>query len=94
GLVSGVLAVFTIAISTFPIKYKILLFIPVWTLLNCLGMIKQLFPQIPVDTTYNIYLQMYDSGPKSELAYLSIVCSIALISICLFCWNARKDWLQ
>ena len=94
GLVSGVLSIFTIAISTFRIEYKVLLFLPAWLLLHGVGMLGQLIPFLSVDTGYTVYLQLYDSGPKSGACYLLLVGCLALYAFCVLFAKCREDWLQ
>lgn len=94
GLVPGVLGVFTVALSTFPIRYKIYLFLPAWILLYGVGLLGQLLPFVTVDTGYTIYLQLYDAGPKSEVGYLLLVGILALFSVGTLLWRSREDWLK
>jgi hypothetical protein len=93
GIVSGILAVFAMAISTFHIKYKILLFLPVYTLLYVLGMLEQIIPGVEISTTYRDYLRLFDSGPKNAIAYTVFILGLLFASIIIIVRKARKDSL-
>lgn len=93
GVVSGVLGMFTIAVSSFGFKYKVFVFLPAWFLLNFFGWLKVLFPSIPIDTMYSLYLQMYDAGSKSEIAALLVVAFMAVLSILIMERKRKKDVL-
>lgn len=94
GIVSGVLGMFTVAVSSFGFKYKVFAFLPAWVLLNFFGWLKVLFPSIPIDTMYSLYLQMYDAGPKSEIAALLVVVFTALFAVLVMEGKGKKDILQ
>lgn len=94
GLMSGILAVFTVAVSTFSfMKYKILAFIPGYVLLSLIGIVRQLFPGVQIYTHYYYYLSIFDSGPKSTAGYLIIACAMLALSVCIVAAKSRKDFL-
>lgn len=94
GILSGVLAMFTVAISTFPIKFKVLLFLPVYVLLHGLAMVKQSYPSISFDTNYFFYLGLYNPvfHPKENLiAYFAFIIVVFCLSIFIVLLKMRKD---
>lgn len=94
GLMSGILAVFTVAVSTFSfMKYKILAFIPGYVLLSLVGLLRQLIPSIQVDTHYYYYLSLFSVGDKSTAGYLIIACAMLALSVCIVAAKSRKDFL-
>lgn len=96
GIFSGILAVFTVAISTFSIKFKVLLFLPVYALLYLLGAIKQLIPAITVETNYFFYLAFYypiRNSTESVITLFSFMIVVLVISILIVSIKLRKDVL-
>lgn len=96
GLFSGVLAVFTTAISTFPIKFKVLLFLPVYLLLYLTSMLKQLIPTIPIETNYFFYLRIFGIHRNSTggfIALISFMLIFLILSVLIIMSKSRKDAL-
>ncbi|MGG0717219.1 hypothetical protein ABE096_06415 [Robertmurraya massiliosenegalensis] len=94
GLFSGILAVFTVSISTFSIKYKVLLFLPVYLLLYFLGMLKQLFPTMSVETNYFFYLAFYhplQNASNSLFFFILFALILLFLSILIVVLKIRKD---
>lgn len=93
GLICGVLTVFVVAISMYNIKFKILLFLPVYILLYGIGMIGHIVPSIKVSLSYFDYLSIYDCSRKSLIGYFLIIVLILLVSIVMIMTKSRKDSL-
>jgi len=96
GLFSGILAVFTVAISTFRIKFKVLLFLPVYLLLYFIGMLNQLIPTLSVFTNYFFYLSFYHHHPNASTSfymYLIFMLFILGLSIFIMKIKMKKDTL-
>ncbi|WP_078553747.1 hypothetical protein [Bacillus alkalicellulosilyticus] len=96
GVLSGILAIFTVAVSTFPIKFKALLFLPVYVLLYLLGMLKQLIPAISVETNYFFYLGFYhpiSRASESLLVYLSLSIMLLVLATSIIVYQIKKDAL-
>lgn len=94
GVFSGVLALFTVAVSTFPIKFKVLLFLPVYLLLYLVSLSKQLIPTIPVDTNYFLYLSLFNlfyNPTGSLMAWVTFTVSLCLLSILIIVVKMRRD---
>ncbi|WP_304941949.1 hypothetical protein [Vallitalea guaymasensis] len=93
GVICGILNVFVVAISMYNIKFKILLFLPVYILLYGIGMIGHIFPSIKVSLSYFDYLSIFDCSRKSLLGYCLIIVLILLVSIVMTMTKSRKDSL-
>lgn len=94
GIFSSILAVFTVAVSTFPIKFKVLLFLPVYVLLYLLGALYQLIPTLNIDTNYFFYLRFYRSfyNPTGSLiALISFSILLFIGSVLTVIFQMRKD---
>ena len=91
GFMSAVFAVFAMALSTFSfIKFKVLLFVPIYALLYIVANIKDMF-SLNYLTYYYRYISMLDDGPKSEWALLVFVLSIMFCNSIILFVNIRKD---
>lgn len=93
GVFSGVLAMFTVAISTFQIKYKVLLFLPIYLLLHGVGMIIQLVPSLSIDTNYFLYLRFYEplrNSTDNLIAFFTFIALIFSLSILIVFFKLRK----
>ena len=91
GIVSGTLGLFTVSISTFNIKYKLLLFLPVYALLNIVAMLKDTISSINVSTHYFNYLRIFDVEIKSDLGYLILLFGILIVSILIFILKIKRE---
>jgi uncharacterized membrane protein len=92
GIVSGVLAVFTMAISTFRVKYRVLLFLPVYVLLYGLNYVRYLLPDNMIYTDYFRYLRMYNLRCSTG-GYIGVILLIALISWRILYVRTKEDCL-
>ena len=93
GIISGVLAMFTVAISAFPIKFKVLLFLPIYLLLNGVAMLDHLLPTLKIETDYFIYLRFYEPlhGVTNNLiALFTFIILIAYLSISIMIFKIRR----
>jgi hypothetical protein len=88
GIASGIFAVFALAISTLGLKYKLLLFIPVYVLLFATQFLEDLFP---FATNYMDYLLLYVSGEKSFVVYMIALGVLTIISMVIMFYKSRKD---
>ncbi|SEN56707.1 hypothetical protein SAMN04488134_101373 [Amphibacillus marinus] len=96
GVISGILSIFTVSVSAFRIKFKVLLFLPVYLLLHFTAYLKQLVPTINFDTNYFFYLVMHE--PVRNVKANSIAIAIfMLITVCtsllIFLMKMNKDAL-
>jgi hypothetical protein len=94
GILSGILIVFINAISMFPrIKYKILLFLPIYLLFNGFGLLKMLNPSINVSTNYFDYMGIFDDCPKSGKGFIIVIILLIVIPMGITLIKSRKDSL-
>ena len=94
GVFSGILAMFTVAISTFPIKFKVLLFLPVFIVLNLFAYLKDFFPKI--ETNHFFYLTLFNPhyNPNGSVLVLSsLVFIILTVTLVIFSYRIREDLL-
>ncbi|MFI3326298.1 MAG: hypothetical protein R3Y35_09005 [Clostridia bacterium] len=93
GLVCGLLSVFTLAISTLDlIKFKIILFIPIYLLFILLIFIESFF-SLSISTNYIDYIRIFSNVNLGGGAYISVLCSLLLVSLLIIAFKARKDSL-
>lgn len=91
GFASAVLATFTLALSTFSIvKFKILLFIPVYALLYLMGTIEKIF-KLDFTTSYYAYIGMFNSKQKSSLGLLLFLVTLIIITCIILFIDIRRD---
>jgi hypothetical protein len=91
GFLSGVLSAFALSVSTLPfIKFKILLFIPVYALLYLISAAEKLF-SLNFTTNYYAYISMFDINNKSEIALLVFLGALILFCCINLYINIRKD---
>ena len=91
GLVSGVLSMFTVAISMFFSKYKILLLLPVYVLLYGLGSIYAILPNVEVGTSHFEYFAMFNIANKSQIAFVSILLVLTIGAFVAVYIHSKRD---
>ena len=79
---AAILACFAAAVSTWGMKLKILLFLPVYLLLNGLSILNHAFV-LPIQTGYQFYLIYYDSLRKSLPGFLCVQLVIVMLTMAL-----------
>ncbi|MDO5410606.1 MAG: hypothetical protein Q4F21_09165, partial [Lachnospiraceae bacterium] len=90
--VSGILNVFAAAISTFKVRFKIMLLLPSYFLLYGFMLIGTAFRGISFSTWYSAYLRTCTLEKKSALGVLIALLGVILLSIIIIERQARKDW--
>jgi len=91
GIISGLFSTFALAFSTIPfVKFKILVFLPVYSLLYLIAPAKKLF-SFKFSTSYYDYIQMFNTNKKSFIALLAFCGTLFLINIIILFINIRKD---
>ena len=91
GTISGSLAVFTVAVSTFSfMKFRIFLFLPVYSFLYILAYLRD-WLHLKVSTNYFYYLSMFESGPKSGFGVIFITVFLLCTSLFIFLYKEWKD---
>lgn len=93
GFVSAVFSIFVLAISTFRIKYKIFLFLPVYVIIFLLDNFTNIFKEISFSTSYQSYLLLYTYTTKNYFACFAVLGVISMISLFVIYNNAKKATL-
>lgn len=91
GLFSGCAAVFIMGISTFRIKYKAILFLPVYLFMYFIPGISSLFIK-DAQVRLDLYLVAYDGFPnKSLLYYVGVMFFMLLLGVGFTVFNEQKN---
>ena len=93
GVISGVLGVLTMAVSTFPIRFRVILLMPAYFLLYGTGHVGKLL-HLPFDTEYFLYLGMYSGGRLSAAAMFGLMAVLLLGSVGVIHVRAQEDLLR
>ncbi len=91
GLASGILALFTLAISMFFSKYKVLLLLPVYVLLYGIGSIYAVLPGAEINTSHFQYFSLFDISQKSQVFFIGILTILAVTSVTASTIKSRRD---
>lgn len=93
GIFSGILGVFALSISMIRMKYRALLFLPVYIVLVLFLSIGQVF--FPADSAFNYYffLSMFDCGPKNGWVCIGFSGILIIATIIILIWKSRKDYI-
>lgn len=93
GILSGILAVFALAVSTSRImKFKVFVFIPVYALMYLLDTFGRLV-SVDFSTYYFFYLRMNSIIPKNEWGLLLVSILILVVSVLIMTCKAERDEL-
>ena len=95
GIVSGILASFTVAFSSIVrVKYRIILFLPVFVLLYATIYLQNILPSwIPTIKWYD-YLLLFNDEPKSYLFLLTELLALVFFSFITILLSSRKEQLR
>lgn len=95
GIVSGILASFTVAFSSIVrVKYRIILFLPVFVLLYATIYLQNILPSwIPTIKWYD-YLLLFNDEPKSYLFLLTGLLALVFFSFIAILLSSRKEQLR
>lgn len=91
GVASGILTLFTLAVSMFFSKYKVLLLLPVYVLLYGLGSLYSILPEVEIHTSHFQYFSMFDMSQKSQVLFILVLVLLALISVGTITFKSRRD---
>lgn len=91
GVVSGVLAMFTVAVSMFFSKYKVLLLLPVYVLLYGMGSLYAILPGVEVGTSHFQYFAMFNIANKSQLAFIAIIIALTIGAFMATYIHSKRD---
>lgn len=95
GIVSGILASFTVAFSSIVrVKYRIILFLPVFVLLYATIYLQNILPSwIPTIKWYD-YLLLFNDEPKSYLFLITGLLALVFFSFIATLLSSRKEQLR
>ena len=95
GIVSGILASFTVAFSSIVrVKYRIILFLPVFVLLYATIYLQNILPSwIPTIKWYD-YLLLFNDEPKSYLFLITGLLALIFFSFIATLLSSRKEQLR
>jgi len=95
GIVSGILASFTVAFSSIVrVKYRIILFLPVFVLLYATIYLQNILPSwIPTIKWYD-YLLLFNDEPKSYLFLITGLLALVFFSFIAILLSSRKEQLR
>lgn len=95
GLIAGIMASFTVALSFFNIfKFRVLLFLPVYVLIYAIYYANSIFKNITCTTYYANYLTYYDASDKFVPGMVGILLILILVTFCSTAIAVRKDVLN
>lgn len=95
GAVSGLLGVFTAAISSFiKVKYNVFLFLPVFAALNLSTILAGSILKGAPSVKWYDYMLLFNDGSKSMGLLLTGIFVLIVFPIGAVCANGRKDCLQ
>lgn len=93
GIFSGCATVFLMGISSFPIKFKAFMFLPVYLFFYITNLVGGAVTDFP--TTIDFYITAYDSVPGKRIEYYLLLMMLLLVSgiicTCISIRNARKS---
>lgn len=93
GVFSGVLGMFTVALSAiWNVSYKVLLFLPVFVLLN-ISVYLSAYVSLPVSTRWYDYVFLFNDRAKQPwllVAFLLVLCAVS--AVCVW-YQSRRDQL-
>lgn len=95
GIVSGILASFTVAFSSIVrVKYRIILFLPVFVLLYATIYLQNILPSwIPTIKWYD-YLLLFNDEPKNYLFLITGLLALVFFSFIATLLSSRKEQLR
>ena len=95
GVVSGILSMFTVAISSIvKAKYNVFLLLPVFLLLHISVMIAEVNQKAPITTRWYDYVLLFNDCTKSPLGFVLVIFIIILSSFVLIHISSRRDCLR
>lgn len=93
GVASGILNMFTVAVSTIRVKFKVLLFLPVYLLLDLISIVVRHIPGVTVSTYYGAYLRIFNWSWKSGAGYAGVLFLLTIFSAGMMYRKGKKDMI-
>lgn len=94
GITSGIIGMFTVALSgIISFRFKILLFLPVYILLNIPAYMPQITDKLPFVVNWYNYIFLFDDHVKNNVFFISFLIILFIISIVCSAIKGRGDQL-
>ena len=94
GITSGIIGMFTVALSGIILfRFKILLFLPVYILLNIPAYMPQITDKLPFVVNWYNYIFLFDDHVKNNVFFISFLIILFIISIVCSVIKGRGDQL-
>lgn len=94
GITSGIIGMFTVALSgIISFRFKILLFLPVYILLNIPAYMPQITDKLPFIVNWYNYIFLFDDHVKNNVFFISFLIILFIISIVCSVIKGRGDQL-
>jgi hypothetical protein len=94
GLFSGILGMFTVALSAvLNIRYKILLFLPVFIILNISLYFSDFIIKLPFSVRWFDYVLLYNDAVKSSYYFVGLILTLIITSISCILFKSKGDQL-
>ena len=94
GITSGIIGMFTVALSgIISFRFKILLFLPVYILLNIPAYMPQITDKLPFVVNWYNYIFLFDDHVKNNVFFISFLIKLFIISIVCSVIKGRGDQL-
>lgn len=94
GITSGIIGMFTVALSgIISFRFKILLFLPVYILLNIPAYMPQITDKLPFVVNWYNYIFLFDDHVKNNAFFISFLIMLFIISIVCSVIKGRGDQL-
>ena len=94
GVTSGIIGMFTVALSgIISFRFKILLFLPVYILLNIPAYMPKITDKLPFAVNWYNYIFLFDDHVKNNVFFISFLIILFIISIVCSVIKGRGDQL-
>lgn len=94
GITSGIIGMFTVALSgIISFRFKILLFLPVYILLNIPAYMPKITDKLPFVVNWYNYIFLFDDHVKNNVFFISFLIILFIISIVCSVIKGRGDQL-
>lgn len=90
GIITGMLNVITIAVSTFAIPYKVLLFLPIYIFLNGMYWIGNFFGKY---ISHFFVLRVFVTGKQQYVIFYGTIIVLFILSIVIIMRKGKNDYL-
>jgi hypothetical protein len=94
GIVSGIIGMFTVALSEIiQFRFKLLLFLPIYVLLNIYLYLPAITDRLPFTIKWYDYILLFDDVVKDDAFFVGVLIALVLISIACSVASGKRDRL-